>query len=49
MRNVPQLVDQEFRKETIDMYRKLEKTELKISNLKNYQRFLLRSKTEEHH
>ena len=42
MRKIPQLIDREYGKETLTIYRKLEKIELKISVLKNHQRFLLR-------
>ena len=41
MRSIPKLIKQENGKETLTMYRKVEKMETKISDFKNHQRFLL--------
>ena len=43
MRKLPQCIDQEFGKETLAMYRKLERIKLKSSDFKNHGRFSLRS------
>ena len=42
MRKIPKLINQKFGKETLTMYRKLERTELKICDFKNHQRFSFR-------
>ena len=42
MRRLPNIIEQEFRKNTLKLYRKLERTVLKISNYKNHRRFSLR-------
>ena len=42
MRRLPYIREQEFGKNTLELYRKLERTGLKISDYKNHRRFLLR-------
>ena len=41
MRRLPYIIEHEFGKNTLDVYRKLERTVLKISNYKNHRRFSL--------
>ena len=42
MRRLPYINEQEFGENTLDLYRKLERTVLKMSDYKNYRRFSLR-------
>ena len=42
MKKIPTIIEPEFGKVTLTMYRKLERTELRICNFKNHQRFSLR-------
>ena len=42
MRRLPYIIEQEFGKNTLELYCKLERTVLKFSNYKNQRRFLLR-------
>ena len=42
MRRLPYIIEQEFGKNTLELYQKLERTVLKISNYKNHRRFSLR-------
>ena len=42
MRMLPNIIEQEIGKDTLELYRKMERIELKISSYKNHQRFLLR-------
>ena len=42
MRRLPYIIEQKFGKDTLKLYRKLEKTVLKISDYKNHRRFLVR-------
>ena len=42
MRRLPYIIEQEWGKNTLELYRKFERTVLKISNYKNHRRFSLR-------
>ena len=42
MRRLPYIIEQEFGENTLELYLKLERTVLKISNYKNHRRFSLR-------
>ena len=42
MRGLTKLIEQEYGKNTLTIYRKVEKMDTKISNFKNHQRFSLR-------
>ena len=42
MRRFPYIIEQEFGKNTLELYQKLERTVLKISDYKNHRRFSLR-------
>ena len=42
MRRLPNIIEQEFGKSTLELHQKLERTVLKISNYKNHRRFSLR-------
>ena len=42
MRRLPYIIEQEFGKDTLELYRKLERTVLKIPNFKNHRKFSLR-------
>ena len=42
MRRLPNIIEKEFGKDTLKLYRKLERTVLKISDYKNHRRFLPR-------
>ena len=42
MRRLPYIIEQEFGRNTLDLYQKLGRTVLKISNYKNHRRFSLR-------
>ena len=42
MRTLPNIIEQEFGRNTLELYWKLERTVLKISDYKNHRRFLLR-------
>ena len=41
MRRLPNIIEQEFGRNTLELYQKLERTVLKISDYKNHKRFLL--------
>ena len=42
MRRLPYIIEQEFGRNTLDLYHKLERAVLKISDYKNHRRFSLR-------